>query len=272
MTRTAPIRMLPSRGPRPLWFLAIGLAASAVGFAQPQPLQSTGTPKSPNGSSPVVLDRVVAVVNNRAILWSDLEDEIRLSVLDLGPGGRGLPTEQHALAELISRTMIEQQIRQQDLEAVTPTPDEVNSRLEEIRKQLPACIRQNCASDEGWKAFLAAHDLTPQRVAVYMRNRLEILRFIEQRFRQGIQISQQQIDDYYNQTLLPQYGPGEAVPPQSRVAPRIREILLQQQVNVLFDNWLDNLRQQGDVEVLDPNLASALDDTSAPGNDGRSEP
>jgi hypothetical protein len=38
------------------------------------------------------------------------------------------------------------------------------------------------------------------------------------------------------------------------VAPRIEEILLQQQVNTLFDDWLANLRKEGDVEVLDPSL------------------
>jgi hypothetical protein len=38
------------------------------------------------------------------------------------------------------------------------------------------------------------------------------------------------------------------------VAPRIEEILLQKQVNALFDDWLRNLRKQGDIEVLDPEL------------------
>ena len=206
----------------------------------------------------MVLDRVVAVVNNHAILQSDIEDEIRLSVLDAGRGGQGKLTEQRALEELISRTLIEQQIREEDLQAIEPSQSEVNARLEEIRKQLPACIRQNCASDAGWQAFLVSHGLTPQRAEAYVRYRLEILRFIEERFRQGIQISQQQIETYYHDTLLPQYAPGEAVPPLESVAPRIQEILLQQQVNVLFDTWLSNLRQQGDVEVLDPKLASVL--------------
>jgi len=40
------------------------------------------------------------------------------------------------------------------------------------------------------------------------------------------------------------------------VSPRIQEILLQQQVNALFGEWLQNLRKQGDVEVLDPALAT----------------
>ena len=56
---------------------------------------------------------------------------------------------------------------------------------------------------------------------------------------------------------------GEAIPPLEQVSGRIEEILLQQQVNVLFDQWLTNLRKQGDVEVLDPALAGP-DTQSAP--------
>jgi hypothetical protein len=210
----------------------------------------------------VVLDRVVAVVNRRAILASDVDDEIRLSVLDPNLVGQGTLTRQGALDQLISRALIEQQIREQDMQSIAPTQDDVNARLDQIRRQLPACVRQNCAADSGWKAFLAAHDLTPERVETYMRYRLEILSFIEQRFRQGIQISPQQIDSYYHDILLPQYSSGETVPPLDQVAPRIQEILLEKQVNVLFDAWLTNLREQGDVEVLDASLEPDADQNS----------
>jgi hypothetical protein len=202
----------------------------------------------------VVLDRVVAVVDNQAILSSDLDDEIRLSVLDPGRGGLGVLTRKRALDQLIGRALIQQQIRQQDAQATDPSQAEMDGRLAELRKELPACIRQNCASDAGWKAFLAAHGLTEERVETSLRYRVEILRFIEQRFRQGIRITPQQIETYYRQTLLPQYAKGEDIPPLDKVAPRIEEILLQQQVNVLFDDWLTNLRKQGEVEVLDPAL------------------
>ena len=204
-----------------------------------------------------MLDRAVAVVNRHVILASDLDDEIRLSVLDPNSGGQIQLTQQQALEQLISRTLIEQQIRQEDMQAIEPSQQEVNARLNQLRKQLPVCVRQNCASDAGWNAFLKSHGLTPERVEAYLRYRLEILSFIEQRFRQGIQISEQQIETYYDDTLLPQYAPGESIPPLSQVASRIQEILLEQQVNMLFDNWLNNLRQQGDVEVLAPELAPA---------------
>ncbi len=205
-------------------------------------------------SAPVVLDRVVAVVNNQAILDSDIDDEIRLSVLDPSRVGLGVLNRTHALDQLIARALIQQQIRQEDLQSAAPTQDEVDARLAEIRRELPSCVRHHCATQEGWKAFLALHNLTQERVESYLRHRIEILRFIEQRFRQGISISPQEIETYYHGTLVPQYAKGEAVPPLKEVSKRIEEILLQQQVNVLFDGWLNNLRKQGSIEVLDPTI------------------
>ncbi len=234
-----------------LWLLAACLSAS---FAASCAAQSNQSANSVAAANPVVLDSVVAVANKHAILSSDIDDEIRLSVLDPNLIGEGALTRQQALDQLISRALIEQQIRQEDIESIEPSQDEVNARLAQIRQQLPACVHQNCATDAGWKLFLAAHGLTSERVESYLRYRLEILSFIEHRFRQGIQVSPQQIDDYYHQTLVPQYKPGETIPPLDQVAPRIQEILLEQQVNVLFDAWLTNLRGQGDVEILDPSL------------------
>jgi len=246
--------------PPAMAWLGTLLALMAMTFAVP----TQAFAQAP--TEPVVLDRVVAVVNNHAILASDLDDEIRLSVLDPAGVGLGVLTRKRALEQLIARALIQQQIRQEDVQAAAPTQAEVNARLADIRKELPACVRQNCASEAGWKAFLAAHGLTPERVDTYLRYRVEILRFIEQRFRQGIQISPQEIETYYHNTLLPQYSAGEAIPSLSKVAPRIEEILLQQQVNLLFDEWLQNLRKQGEIEVLDPALETP--ETQGAGGEG----
>jgi peptidyl-prolyl cis-trans isomerase SurA len=231
--------------------LACLLATVALAVAQsPQ--------EAPQTASAVVLDRVVAVVNNHAILASDLQEEMRLAVLDPNQDERTSLTSKRALDQLIGRILIEQQIRQQDAQTIEVSQEEVDARLAEVRKELPVCIRQNCASDNGWKAFLATHDLTAERVETYLRYRLRILRFIELRFREGISISSKEIAAYYKDTLLPQYHSGASVPTLEQVSPRIQEILLQQQVNLLFDDWLQNLRKQGDVEVLDPSLESPL--------------
>ena len=215
-------------------------------------------------ASPVVLDKVVAVVNNQAILSSDIDNEIRLSVLDPGRGGLGVLTRQHALDQFIGRALIQQQIRQEDLQSAAPTQADVEARLIEIRKEVPACVRENCVSDAGWKSFLSSQGLTEERVATYLRYRVEILRFIEERFRQGVSIQPAEIEAYYHNTLLPQYSKGEPIPPLDQVSTRIQEILLQQHVNAMFDDWLSNLRKQGDVEVLDPTLEPPAPESPAP--------
>ncbi len=213
--------------------------------------------QSPDHASRIVLDRVAAVVNNRVILESDIDDEVKLSILDPTFTGKEAPTRQGALDRLVSRALIEQQIREEDAAAATPSRDEVETRMKELRTMLPACVRRNCASDDGWKVFLAENGLSAQHVQAYARYRLEILRFIEQRFRPGIHIDQSEIERYYRDILLPGYVQGETVPPLEQVAPRIEDILLEQQVNALFDQWLANLRKQGDVEVLDSSLEAA---------------
>jgi peptidyl-prolyl cis-trans isomerase SurA len=209
-------------------------------------------------SAPVVLDRVVAVVNNHAILGSDIIDELHLAALEPRRNDEGAPNPQAALEQLVSRTLIQQQIRQEDAEDLQPAEKDIQARLAELRKELPACVHMNCATDSGWKAFLETHELTEKRVEDYLRMRLEMLAFIEKRFQQGIRISQEEIEAYYRDSLLPQYAKSETAPALKEVAPRIEEILLQQQVNALFGAWLDNLRKQGGVEILDPALEPAV--------------
>jgi peptidyl-prolyl cis-trans isomerase SurA len=253
-----PTRRGIKRGAVLLLAAALSLAASVAGQTPPAGPSSTALAST-------VLDRVVAVVNNQAILWSDIANEVRFSVLDPETTINTTLSPQTAVQELISRTLIQQQVRQEDITASQPKTDEVQARLKELRTELPACVRMNCATEAGWQKFLSTNGLTADQVEAYLGLRLEMIRFIEIRFRQGIRISQQDIESYYRTKLVPVYGPGTKVPPLNDVAPRIEEILLEQQVNVLFDAWLDNLRKQGDVEILDPALETGT--KSASGKD-----
>lgn len=228
---------------------------------------SAMAPAETPAGTPEVLDRVVAVVNNHAILSSDIADSLRYSILDPAPGNGRPLTPRRALQQLISRSLIQQQIRTEDVSASQLTEKQVDARIMQIRRDLPVCVRENCASDAGWSAFLIAHGLTNAEVQQYIRLRMEILGFIETRFRQGIRISDEDTEAYYREKLLPQYAKGAKAPPLAEVAPRIQEILLQQQVTALFTSWLDSLRKQGDVEVLDPALESPADAADGSGDD-----
>lgn len=242
-----------------LQFAAIALLLSCTISSHAQAPEPAAT----GATTAITLDRVVAVVNRQVILQSDLEDEMQLSVLDPTTSGNAKDTKQQALDRLISRALIQQQIQQENIPVAEPTPAEVTARLKDIRTDLPACVRADCASDAGWNEFLAHHELSSPRVDKYLRTRLEILSFIELRFRQGIRITPEEIESYYRETLLPQYPSGQTPPPLQQVSSRIEEILLQQRVTALFDTWLSNLRSQGQIQIVDSTLERASADDGA---------
>jgi len=212
----------------------------------------------------VLLDRVVAVVNNRAILASDMDRAMRLSVLEPRTNNEA-PDRRSTLDRLISRSLIQQQMDHEEEEAQAPTNDQVQARILELRSQLPACTRSNCVTDDGWHSFLAANRITIPEVESYLRLRLQFLGFIESRFRSGIHISPEEIQAYYTTTLLPQYPKDQKPPALDSVSQRIQEVLLQEQVNKLFSAWLDNLRKQGDVQIVDPTLEMPANQASQSG-------
>jgi peptidyl-prolyl cis-trans isomerase SurA len=211
------------------------------------------------------LDRVIAVVNTQVILASDLDLEMRVfRLLPLG-GDRKDFTPAKALERLTTRALIEQQILQEDPHGLEVEPKEVADNLAELRQNLPACKRRDCVSTAGWVSYLSTLGLTPDRVDEYWTHRMAVLRFIERRFRSGIRIAPEEIKKYYQESLLPQYPSPLDVPPLDKVSARIQEVLLQQQVNALLNDWLKSLQDQGRVEILDPSLVATSAESSAKG-------
>ena len=239
--------------------LSCAMLAFVAGLAAQAPSPSHATDASLNPP----LDRVVAVVNNKVVLASDIDREMRVGVLDPNQVGIYHPSRARSLERLISRQLIEQQIAEQGDpdQAAEQDPDidqQLAARLLEVRKVLPACASQNCDTDAGWTKFLASHGLTPTVVESYLRHQIGVLGFIEQRFRQGIRISPPEIENFYRKILLPQYPDRTKAPSLESVSPRIQEVLLEQQVNGLLDDWLTALRKEGEVEILDPEMELAL--------------
>jgi len=228
----------PTNPPRTI----IALAALTILCALSAPAQA-----------PQELDSVVAVVNNQTILASDLDLEMRIFHL-LPIGEKRDFTPQKSLERLTTRALIEQQILQQDPHGMDVTPAELAASLDELRQNLPACQHTDCATPAGWAAYLSTFGLTPDRVADYWSHRMAVLRFIELRFRSGIRITPEEIAAYYKDSLVPKYTRPEDAPPLEKLAPRIQEILLQQRVNTLLNDWLKSLQDQGQVEILDPTL------------------
>ncbi|MHB1856158.1 MAG: SurA N-terminal domain-containing protein [Acidobacteriaceae bacterium] len=200
----------------------------------------------------VVLDRVVADVDGHAILASDVDDEMRFSALqpEFEPAADNTP--QRALERVIDRALIVQQQALQPGVAEISQKD-VDQAVAELRKQITVTDHVDCETDAGWKAFLAARGFTPEEIEGRMRERLAILKFVDVRFGVAAQVSNSDVRNYYDQVLVPELKKNHAAAPTlDSVAPRIREILRQQQVSKSIDLWLKNLRAEGQVQILDP--------------------
>ncbi len=197
------------------------------------------------------VDRVVAIVNGQLILDSDVDRERRFAALLNYGEDKGTFNRDEAIERLINRDLILQQARLQPGYGVT---QEAASRdLDTLRKSLPNCAKYHCETQEGWDKFLATQGFTDESLTSLWRQRMEVLAFIEQRFRMGIRILPAEIQEYYTKTLLPEYAAhGVEAPPLRTIAKRIQEVLLQQRVSKLLDDWLTSLRAQGNVVVLHP--------------------
>ena len=214
----------------------------------------TGTvPQGSNAAASgagVVLDRLVAVVNGDVILESDVDEERRFE--ELQPYRTVAESTRAKIIErLVDRALILQQAELQPEDAVTE--QDLDAQLATLRKDIPACKQYHCETDEGWKKFLGDHGFTEGEFRARWRQRMQLLKFIEVRFRNGVRIKDDEIQSYYEKTMLPEYAKRNVTPPPlETIKKRIEEVLLQQQVGALLLDWLKSLRAQGSVRMIMP--------------------
>ena len=196
------------------------------------------------------VDRVVAVVNGDLVLESDVDQERRFAAF-LPPAAPGaVYSRERAIERLINRELILQQAKVQPGEEIKDA--DVTKQIAMLRKDIPACTRYQCQTDAGWAKFLADQHFTAAELEQRWKERMQVLAYIENRFRMGIRIEPTEIKAYY-ETLLPEYTRQKATPPKlADISDRIQEILLQQRVSKLLADWLTSLRAQGTVQIMKP--------------------
>jgi peptidyl-prolyl cis-trans isomerase SurA len=229
-------------------------AVSTPSIAQSQSPAITVVPPALPKMPPVEgveVDRVVAIVNSELILDSDVDRERRFAALLPYGEASGPYNRDETIERLVNRDLILQQAQLQPGSGVTQ--EAASQDLDALRKAIPTCKEYHCDTQEGWDKFLAAEGFTEESLTSLWRQRMEVLAFIELRFRMGIRITPEEIRAYYTKTMLPQYAAQHAAPPPIRtIENRIQEVLLQQRVSKLLDDWLESLRAQGNVVVLHP--------------------
>ena len=232
------------------WALLITVLAAVCVFRWSglQALQPDVTSAKSSAGTGVVLDRVIAVVNGDVILDSDVDEEMRFEEIEPYRQTR-VASRDTVIQRLIDRALI---LQQAELEPEDKVPaKDLDAQLATLRKDIPECKEYDCATDAGWQKYLASHGFTQQEFRERWRKRMVLLKFIEVRFRNGITITDAEIKTYYDDTMLPEYAKRNVTPPKlETISKRIEEVLLQQQVTSLLQDWLKSLRAQGSVRMM----------------------
>jgi peptidyl-prolyl cis-trans isomerase SurA len=199
-----------------------------------------------------VVDRMVAVVNRHVILESELDQATRVEfLLQAKPIERVTSVDRMAVLErLIDRSLLDQQIVNPAM--LDPAPDELKAKIEEMRQGIPGA-----STNESWKNILTGYGLTQQDVEEQLTSQFRILRFIDLRFRGLVRIDKKAIAAYYQDRFLPEVRKRNASEPQlSEVSYKIEQILAEQRIDELLNNWLKTLRAQAHIERMLPATAA----------------
>ena len=193
-----------------------------------------------------IIDRLAAVVNRQIITLGDIEQELRLQ--DLGSftgdltGVSPLPqqklTQELVLQRLIERTLIREQIQQ--FPGLEIDDEQVESQLVAIEKKL------------GGVGKLADMRIDIQDLRDRLRWQLQVMKFIDYRFRQFVVVDAKEIEAYYQNQFLPELQKRNALPAPElpAVEERIRKILTEEKLNIQVDEWLASLRKDAAIEIF----------------------
>ena len=192
-----------------------------------------------------MLDRVVAAVGNTAITASDVEAEYRLELFLDGKApsaGANAGAFNQVRQRMIDRILLEEEVRADGIK-VTPDDPAIAARLGELRKKYPG--------DRSFEDSLKSLGMSGEALKSVLAEEEAILRLIDQRLRPQATAEPAEIEAYYRDTLVPRLQKeNQSAPPLPEVESRIREILVQQKIDNLLDEWLKRLRNRGDVRVF----------------------
>lgn len=193
-----------------------------------------------------VIDRLVAVVNRQIITLGDVEKEMKLQELDpLTGDATGLSstqqqkmTQELLVQRLIEQTLIREQIQQ--FPGLEIADEQVESQVAAIEKKV------------GGVEKLAQMKIDSGAIRDRLRWQLQVMKFIDYRFRQFVIVDTKEIEAYYQNQFLPELQKRNvpSVPELAEVEERIRKIVTEEKLNTQVDEWLASLRKDATIEIF----------------------
>jgi peptidyl-prolyl cis-trans isomerase SurA len=193
-----------------------------------------------------IIDRIVITVGNQVVTQSQIDGEIRVTAfLNRAKVDLGADARKQAAGRLIEQALIK---REMDLSRY-PLPE-----LSDAGESLES-LKATYSSDADFQNALQASGITADDLTRRLWWQLTLLRFIDYRFRPGIQIPASDVQAYYRQQVSEWQQKGtKPIPSLEESRDQIEEILTQKRIDQALEAWIQDTRKQVPITYLDPGL------------------
>ena len=188
-----------------------------------------------------IIDRIAVSIGTRVITESDLQREIRITAFLNGDQPDFHPQNQRATAE----RMVDQTLVRAELESSGyPMPSEAEAAAALL------VLKSRFSDDEAYRRALAAYNISESALKDRLSWQLTLVRFIDVRFRPGIQISDDAIRTYYNENLhtLTSQAPSGNPPSLDAVHDQIERTLISQAADQQVERSLTEARKRARIQ------------------------
>jgi len=185
-----------------------------------------------------VTDRMLATVSGHLITESDVLWALALDP-ELQPLDLSLENKKTMLERLIDQKVLD--LEAEKIPQNEPSEDEITSYInDELIKRF--------GSEDLFRARLQKVGLEQKMLREIVRHRLEILKYIDFRFRAFVFVKPDEIERYYNEVALPRMrNRGGHLRPLDEMRPEIESILAEEKVNAELDRFFDETRAQAQI-------------------------
>lgn len=188
-----------------------------------------------------MLDRMAVVVGKHVIKESDIDRDLRVTeFLNGAPLSFSPDAKRQAAERLIDQEIIREEI------ATGEYKRPAESEAAALERQL---VRDRFGGAEArFREVLARYGLTEEQLREQLLWQLTVLRFIDQRFRVGVLVTDEEVRAYYDQHIaeLRRQYPGNSS--FEALAPKMRISLEGERVNQNFEEWLKEARMRYRIE------------------------
>ena len=181
-----------------------------------------------------IVDRIVAVIDRDVITLSEAEQAAEFRALR---GEDALPLSD-VVERLIESRLVEREVSRYPEEAVPQ--QQVDAVLGSLRASFP--------SPTAFSASLTARGLAEDELALLIRRQLTIQRYLESRFRPLVYVTDEEVERYYDEVLLPDVAAaGESPSSLPSVETGIRRIMEEKAFNERIDEWIVRLKSRSRI-------------------------